>query len=33
MNISLLADFFLQKKRIFGPKTAFRQNIKRAVSP
>ena len=31
MNISLLANF--GKKRIFGPFSAFRQNVKTAVSP
>ena len=35
MNISLLANFglFFGKKRIFGPFSAFRQNVKTAVSP
>ena len=35
INISLLADFgcYFGKKRIFGPFSAFRQNIKTAVSP
>ena len=35
MNISLLANFgsCFEKKRIFGPFSAFRQNVKTAVSP
>merc|ERR1712051_1026085 len=35
MNISLLANFgiFFGKKLIFGPFSAFRQNVKTAVSP
>jgi hypothetical protein len=35
MNISLLANFgiFFGKKQIFGPFSAFRQNVKTAVSP